>query len=253
MVVVDDLLRPEALAANGYVGAWCREATIWKRTGPSRNKEGRQPPRGRLRRRLHAERSRTTTPTSPRCGPSSRARPCASSPVQPCTHLQLEETAAREPPNQHHPAYGMPRIMKDHRLEQCWAFKCDNTKKGVNLHADVAAVNVKAGLDRTQRRQRERHPEQGGLTSCGMWSHPHRRLAVRGLQRQPAQDAHMGLPRGRLAASSQPLRPCASSPVQPCTHLQLDAVSRDGPDRLPAGLREPPNQHHPALRHPPNQ
>merc|ERR1711879_652033 len=37
---------------------------------------------------------------------------------------------------------GLPQIMQEYRLEQCWAFKCDNMKKGVNLHADLAAINV---------------------------------------------------------------------------------------------------------------
>jgi tetratricopeptide (TPR) repeat protein len=35
-----------------------------------------------------------------------------------------------------------PRIFKDHRLTQAWAFKHDSTRKGLNIHADAAAVNV---------------------------------------------------------------------------------------------------------------
>ena len=53
-----------------------------------------------------------------------------------------------------------PRIFKDHRLTQAWAFKQDNARRGLNIHADAAAVNVnfwitpdEANLD----------PEKGGL------------------------------------------------------------------------------------------
>jgi hypothetical protein len=35
-----------------------------------------------------------------------------------------------------------PGIFKGHRLMQAWAFKCDSRMKGLNLHADAAAVNV---------------------------------------------------------------------------------------------------------------
>ncbi len=35
-----------------------------------------------------------------------------------------------------------PRIFKQHRLKQAWAFKCDNTLQALNIHADAAAVNV---------------------------------------------------------------------------------------------------------------
>jgi hypothetical protein len=35
-----------------------------------------------------------------------------------------------------------PRIFKQHRLTQAWAFKHDSTRKGLNIHADAAAVNV---------------------------------------------------------------------------------------------------------------
>lgn len=53
-----------------------------------------------------------------------------------------------------------PRIFKQHRLTQAWAFKQDSARRGLNLHADAAAVNVnfwitpdEANLD----------PEKGGL------------------------------------------------------------------------------------------
>ncbi len=35
-----------------------------------------------------------------------------------------------------------PRIFRDHRLTQAWAFKHDSARRGLNIHADAAAVNV---------------------------------------------------------------------------------------------------------------
>ncbi len=35
-----------------------------------------------------------------------------------------------------------PRIFSSHRLTQAWAFKHDSAKRGLNIHADAAAVNV---------------------------------------------------------------------------------------------------------------
>jgi hypothetical protein len=35
-----------------------------------------------------------------------------------------------------------PRIFTRHRLTQAWAFKHDSTRRGLNIHADAAAVNV---------------------------------------------------------------------------------------------------------------
>ncbi len=35
-----------------------------------------------------------------------------------------------------------PRIFRDHRLKQAWAYKYDSTRSGINIHADAAAVNV---------------------------------------------------------------------------------------------------------------
>ncbi len=35
-----------------------------------------------------------------------------------------------------------PRIFTHHRLTQAWAFKHDSTRRGLNIHADAAAVNV---------------------------------------------------------------------------------------------------------------
>lgn len=53
-----------------------------------------------------------------------------------------------------------PRIFAHHRLTQAWAFKQDSTRRGLNIHADAAAVNVnfwitpdEANLD----------PDTGGL------------------------------------------------------------------------------------------
>lgn len=53
-----------------------------------------------------------------------------------------------------------PRIFGRHRLTQAWAFKHDSARRGLNIHADAAAVNVnfwitpdEANLD----------PESGGL------------------------------------------------------------------------------------------
>ena len=36
----------------------------------------------------------------------------------------------------------MPRIFKQHRLTQAWAFIHDSASRGLNIHADAAAVNV---------------------------------------------------------------------------------------------------------------
>ena len=54
----------------------------------------------------------------------------------------------------------LPRIFRAHRLTQAWAFKHDSARRGLNIHADAAAVNVnfwitpdEANLD----------PESGGL------------------------------------------------------------------------------------------
>ncbi len=53
-----------------------------------------------------------------------------------------------------------PRIFQHHHLTQAWAFKQDHARRGLNIHADAAAVNVnfwitpdEANLD----------PEKGGL------------------------------------------------------------------------------------------
>ena len=36
----------------------------------------------------------------------------------------------------------LPRIFGEHRLTQAWAFKHDSARRGLNIHADAAAVNV---------------------------------------------------------------------------------------------------------------
>ncbi len=112
MVVIDDLLRPEALHA---LQRWCREATVWKRTYDN----------GYVGAFM---RSGLATPLM----------------VQLAEELRL----------------ALPAIMGEHRLEQCWAFKCDNTKKGVNLHADVAAINVNFWISPDEANE---EPERGGL------------------------------------------------------------------------------------------
>ena len=35
-----------------------------------------------------------------------------------------------------------PKIFKEHRLNQLWAYKYDSRLRGINIHADFAAVNV---------------------------------------------------------------------------------------------------------------
>lgn len=35
-----------------------------------------------------------------------------------------------------------PRTCKQHRLTQAWAFRHDSARRGLNIHADAAAVNV---------------------------------------------------------------------------------------------------------------
>ena len=35
-----------------------------------------------------------------------------------------------------------PKIFKNHRLNQAWAYKYDSTLSGIDLHADFAAINV---------------------------------------------------------------------------------------------------------------
>lgn len=53
-----------------------------------------------------------------------------------------------------------PRIFKQHRLMQAWAFKHDSTRKGLNIHADAAAVNVNFWITPDDANL---NPETGGL------------------------------------------------------------------------------------------
>ena len=53
-----------------------------------------------------------------------------------------------------------PAIFGAHLLEQAWAFKYDSTMKGINVHADFAAVNVNFWITRNQACL---DPDKGGL------------------------------------------------------------------------------------------
>jgi tetratricopeptide (TPR) repeat protein len=53
-----------------------------------------------------------------------------------------------------------PRIFKQHRLTQSWAFKYDSTRRGLNVHADAAAVNVNFWITPDDANL---NPETGGL------------------------------------------------------------------------------------------
>jgi Flp pilus assembly protein TadD len=112
MVIVDDLLRPDALKA---LQRYCREATIWKRTYES----------GYV-------------------GAFMRSG------LATALILQLAEEL-RE---------ALPQIIGDHRLEQCWSFKCDGGLDAVSLHADVAAVNVNLWISTEDGNE---DPDSGGL------------------------------------------------------------------------------------------
>lgn len=53
-----------------------------------------------------------------------------------------------------------PRIFKQHRLTQAWAFKHDSSRRGLNIHADAAAVNVNFWITSDEANL---NPESGGL------------------------------------------------------------------------------------------
>jgi Tfp pilus assembly protein PilF len=53
-----------------------------------------------------------------------------------------------------------PRIFTHHRLTQAWAFKHDSTRRGLNIHADAAAVNVNFWITADDA---NRNPATGGL------------------------------------------------------------------------------------------
>jgi len=53
-----------------------------------------------------------------------------------------------------------PRIFGAHRLTQAWAFKHDSARRGLNIHADAAAVNVNFWITPDEANL---NPESGGL------------------------------------------------------------------------------------------
>ncbi len=53
-----------------------------------------------------------------------------------------------------------PRIFGAHRLTQAWAFKHDSARRGLNIHADAAAVNVNFWITADEANL---SPESGGL------------------------------------------------------------------------------------------
>jgi tetratricopeptide (TPR) repeat protein len=53
-----------------------------------------------------------------------------------------------------------PRIFKSHRLTQAWAFKHDSARRGLNIHADAAAVNVNFWITPDEANL---NPDTGGL------------------------------------------------------------------------------------------
>ncbi len=53
-----------------------------------------------------------------------------------------------------------PRIFQHHQLVQAWAFKHDSALRGLNMHADAAAVNVNFWITPDTA---NRNPENGGL------------------------------------------------------------------------------------------
>ncbi|MBS0172068.1 MAG: tetratricopeptide repeat protein [Nitrospira sp.] len=54
----------------------------------------------------------------------------------------------------------LPRIFGTHRLTQAWAFKHDSARRGLNIHADAAAVNVNFWITPDAANL---NPESGGL------------------------------------------------------------------------------------------
>ncbi len=53
-----------------------------------------------------------------------------------------------------------PRIFRSHHLTQAWAFKQDSARRGLNIHADAAAVNVNFWITPDQANL---NPDSGGL------------------------------------------------------------------------------------------
>lgn len=53
-----------------------------------------------------------------------------------------------------------PRIFRHHQLQQAWAFKHDNALRGLNMHANAAAVNLNFWITPNEA---NRNPKSGGL------------------------------------------------------------------------------------------
>jgi hypothetical protein len=53
-----------------------------------------------------------------------------------------------------------PKIFQHHKLQQAWAFKHDSALRGLNMHADAAAVNVNFWITPNEA---NRNPASGGL------------------------------------------------------------------------------------------
>jgi tetratricopeptide (TPR) repeat protein len=53
-----------------------------------------------------------------------------------------------------------PKIFQHHQLQQAWAFKHDSALRGLNMHADAAAINVNFWITPNEA---NRNPESGGL------------------------------------------------------------------------------------------
>jgi len=60
-------------------------------------------------------------------------------------------------------------IFGEHQLEQCWGFKYDSRLRGINIHADVAAVNVNFWITPDEACE---VPETGGLIVWDVASPP---------------------------------------------------------------------------------
>jgi tetratricopeptide (TPR) repeat protein len=67
----------------------------------------------------------------------------------------------------------MPRIIQQHRLHQCWAYRYDSTLDGIRLHADIAAVNINLWITPNEANL---DPNRGGMVVYGAkppatWGH----------------------------------------------------------------------------------
>ena len=63
-----------------------------------------------------------------------------------------------------------PRILKGHNLVHMWAYKYDSDEGGINVHADVAKVNVNFWITEEVRSGSSRPPHcRSGLFSHDAW------------------------------------------------------------------------------------